>query len=295
MALSSMTGFAQSSGASEGLSFQWELRSVNGKSLDIRFRLPQGHEALEAFARSALGQHLKRGNVQATLTTASDEPMGSIIVNPNVLEQVAMLAEDLRKRLGGPPIQAETLLLLRGVLDVAQSEIPDEVRDRQSAAIQASLLQAVEHLARMRKAEGERLAAVIEAQLDRMEALVFAARDNPARTPDAVKQKLRDQIARLLEASDSFDPQRLHQEAVLMATRNDIQEEIDRLLSHVAAARALMAANEPAGRKFEFLAQEFNREANTLCSKSQDAALTVTGLDLKIVIDQLREQVLNIE
>jgi uncharacterized protein (TIGR00255 family) len=295
MALSSMTGFAQSSGACEGVSWQWELRSVNGKALDVRLRLPPGYEALETIARSAFTQMLRRGNIQATLTTASEQAAGSVVVNPNVLEQVAMLAEDLRKRLGGPPIQAEALLSLRGVLDITQSDVPDAVKERQSAAIQASLLEAVERLVKMRKAEGDRLAAVIDGQLNRVETLTFAARDNPSRTPDAVKQKLRDQIARLLDASDAFDPQRLHQEAVLMATRNDIQEEIDRLLSHVAAARALIAANEPAGRKFEFLAQEFNREANTLCSKSQDAALTATGLDLKSVIDQLREQVLNIE
>jgi uncharacterized protein (TIGR00255 family) len=295
MALSSMTGFANASGACEGLSWQWELRSVNGKSLDIRLRLPPGHEALESFARSAIAQQLKRGNIQATLAVASDQPAGSLVVNAHVLEQVAMLAEDLRKRLGSPPIQAEALLALRGVLDTAVPEVGEDSRHRQLAAMQASLLAAIEQLAAMRKSEGARLSTVLFGHLDRIEALTASARDNPARTPESIKRRLAEQIAKLLDASDGFDPNRLHQEAVLLATRNDIQEEVDRLMSHVAAARALIASPEPAGRKFEFLAQEFNREANTLCSKSQDPSLTQAGLDLKSVIDQLREQVLNIE
>jgi uncharacterized protein (TIGR00255 family) len=295
MALSSMTGFAQASGAMDGLSWQWEARSVNGKGLDMRVRLPPGREALEPAVRIAVAQAVKRGNVQVTLTVTDSAQQGSVMVNKDVLEQVVMLAEDMRKRLGGPPLQAEALLGLRGVLDIAHTEPETDRLEAQSTAMEVSLAEAISGMLAMRRAEGERLAAFLEAQLARIEALAEDARQHPARAPEAVRRRLSEQIARIIETAEGLDPARLHQEAVLIATRADIQEEIDRLTAHVAAARGLMASPEPAGRKLEFLAQELNRESNTLCSKSQDASLTGIGLELKSVVDQLREQVLNIE
>jgi uncharacterized protein (TIGR00255 family) len=295
MTLSSMTGFAQSTGAHDGLTWQWEIRSVNGKALDVRARLPQGFEALDVVARNVIASHVKRGNVQIALSIGSMAAQGAVVVNEQVLAQITKLAEDLRKRLGGPPLQAESLLSLRGVLDVTQGVASPETIEAQMAAMQASLAEAVKALVAMRKAEGARLAAILSAQLNRIEQLTIAARDCPARSPDAVRSRLKEQVERLLEASDTFEPTRLHQEAVLIATRADIQEELDRLFAHIEAARGLAASPEPAGRKFEFLAQEFNREANTLCSKALDTSLTAIGLDLKTVIDQLREQVQNIE
>jgi uncharacterized protein (TIGR00255 family) len=295
MPLSSMTGYARASSAHEGLHWQWEVRSVNGKGLDIRCRLPPGYESLEAPAREAVQRYLKRGNVQLALAcdrAASDQLLS---VNEGALEQVVALAGRLRERLGGEPPRAELLLGLRGVLDVVSREDdPDKLAARDKA-MTASLAAALADLAAMRRREGEKLAQVIAGHVDRIEALTIAARDNPARLPEAIRKRLADQVARLLEAHSSFDPDRLHQEAVLLATRADIAEEIDRLLAHVEAARRFLAAAEPVGRQLDFLAQEFNREANTLCSKSTDRGLTAIGLDLKTAIDQMREQVQNIE
>ncbi|MGE3829751.1 MAG: YicC/YloC family endoribonuclease [Parvibaculaceae bacterium] len=295
MPLSSMTGYARASASHEGLHWQWEARSVNGKGLDIRCRFPPGFETLEAPAREAVQRYLKRGNVQ--LAFACDRGGGDevLAVNEAALEQVVALAERLRERLGGEPLRAEALLGLRGVLDVAgREDDPGKLAARDKMMI-ASLTAALADLATMRRREGEKLAQIVASHIDRIEALTIAARDNPARSPEAIRQRLTDQLARLLEANSSFDPDRLHQEAVLLATRADIAEEIDRLLAHVEAARRFLAATEPVGRQLDFLAQEFNREANTLCSKSTDRGLTAIGLELKTAIDQMREQVQNIE
>ena len=295
MALSSMTGFAQCSGEKAGLHWQWEIKSVNGKALDIRCRLPLGFEALEPIARSALAQHIKRGNLQVTLTTSGAATPEAVVVNEAVLEQVLAIAEKLRDRIGGVPLSAVSLMGLRGVLDVMQPTQSEAEAATRLADVSGSLEEAAISLDDARRAEGARLSMVISAQLAKIENLVAAARDCPARSVEAIKQRLQDQIAKLLDMGAGFDKDRLHQEAILIATRADIQEEIDRLFAHLDAARALMASPEPAGRKFDFLSQEFNREANTLCSKAMDKTLTAIGLELKTVIDQMREQVQNIE
>jgi uncharacterized protein (TIGR00255 family) len=295
MPLSSMTGYARASASHEGLHWQWEARSVNGKGLDIRCRFPPGFETLEAPAREAVQRHLKRGNVQLAFACDRGGSDQVLSVNEAALEQVMALAARLRERLGGEPPRAEALLGLRGVLDVVSREDdPDKLAARDKAMI-ASLAAALADLSAMRRREGEKLAQNITGHIDRIEALTIAARDNPARLPEAIRQRLAEQLTRLLEANSSFDPDRLHQEAVLIATRADIAEEIDRLLAHVEAARRFLGATEPVGRQLDFLAQEFNREANTLCSKSTDRGLTVIGLELKTAIDQMREQVQNIE
>jgi uncharacterized protein (TIGR00255 family) len=295
MAVASMTGFARAGGAFDGRHWQWEVKSVNGKGLDTRCRLMPGFEQLEAPARESAIRRFKRGNLQITMTCDNGPASEVLSVNEEALEQLLAITDKLRARLGGEAPRIETLLGLRGVVEVVSEPVPADVAARRDKAMLDSLEAALGALAVMREAEGARLGQIIGAQVDRIEGLTIAARDNPARQPEAIKTRLREQIARLLETHSGFDEARLHQEAVLIATRADIQEEVDRLLAHVEAARVLLASREPAGRKLEFLSQELNREANTLCSKAMDRSLTAIGLDLKTVIDQLREQVQNIE
>jgi len=295
MPLSSMTGYARASSALDALHWQWEIKSVNGKGLDIRCRLPPGYETLDLPVREIAQKYLKRGNVQIGLTTDHGGAQQQLAVNETVLEQILQLAERLRVRLGGSPPQIEALLALRGVIDVSapiEDEAKTALRDK---AILDSADEAFQALATMRKAEGAKLASVLGLHLDRIEKLVIAARDNPARSVEAIRVRLAEQVARLMETSAAFDRDRLHQEAVLLATRADIAEEIDRLFAHIGAARKLVQSDQPAGRQLDFLSQEFNREANTLCSKAADRSLTAVGLELKTVIDQMREQVQNIE
>ena len=295
MAISSMTGYARAAGTHDGLHWQWEIKSVNGKALDLRCRLPTGMEALEPALRAAAAQAIRRGNLQVGLTVSGTVKAEEVRINGAVLEQVIAAGEALRSRIGGEPLRADQLLTLRGVLDVVAPEEDEAATEQRHAAILESFRAALEALVKSRREEGARLAAVLGAQLARIETLVTAARDNPARSVDAIKARLADQVARLMETGADFDPDRLHQEAVMIATRADIQEELDRLASHIEAAGHLMRSGDAIGRKFDFLAQEFNREANTLCSKAIDKSLTAIGLDLKTVIDQMREQVQNIE
>lgn len=295
MAISSMTGFARAAGAHGGLHWQWEVKSVNGKALDVRCRLPAGYESLETGLRAAASQALKRGSLQVALIVSGGPRGEDVRLNQAVLAQVIAAGEALRERIGGEPLRADQLLSLRGVLDVAAPEIDEAELVVRDAAMLASFGQALAALSAHRKEEGARLRVVIEGQLERIASLAAAARGNPARTPEAIKARLAEQVAKLLDAGAGFDADRLHQEAILIATRSDIQEELDRLDSHIEAARGLLASGEAIGRKFDFLSQEFNREANTLCSKAIDRSLTATGLDLKTAIDQMREQIQNIE
>jgi uncharacterized protein (TIGR00255 family) len=295
MSLSSMTGFARASGAHKGLTWHWEIKSVNGKGLDVRLRLPPGFEALEQRAREAAQRYFKRGNLQCSLTCERTAGGQSLALNETALEQVLAIAARLKDRLGGSLPSVESVLGIRGVLDVVDMAEDESEAAARDDAIMASCEEAMRALAASRKAEGGKLAAILDTQLNRISQLTASARDNPARSADAIRARLAEQVGRLMETGASLDRDRLHLEAVLIATRADIQEEIDRLFAHVEAARALIASPEPAGRQLDFLAQEFNREANTLCSKAVDRTLTHTGLELKAVIDQLREQVANVE
>lgn len=293
MPISSMTGFARASGERQGLFWQWEIKSVNGKALDVRLKLPPGFEALEPPVRAALAAAFKRGNLQVSLTISGQVGRETLRLNQDILDRLVAAGETLRERIGGAPLRADVLLTIKGVVEVAsEPEAEGEVRN---AAMLTSFDEALKALDAARREEGDRLNAVVSAQVLRIAELAAAARDNPSRTPEAIRARLAEQVHRLMETGVPFDSDRLYQEAVMAATRADIQEELDRLDSHVAAARVLLAANEAVGRKFDFLAQEFNREANTLCSKASDRSLTAIGLDLKTVIDQLREQVQNIE
>jgi uncharacterized protein (TIGR00255 family) len=293
--LTSMTGFARCTGAWRDLTWVWEIKSVNGKALDLRFRVPSGYDAVENAARTLAAAFVKRGNLQINLSVQGGGADGGLKINTALLDQLVSVAEALRDRMGSAPIQAENLLALRGVLEADEAVLSEEDSKDRDAAVLYSFEVAVAELAQSRRDEGARLSVVVAAQLARIAELTAAARANPSRTVEAIRLRLSEQVARLLEQSDSFDPQRLHQEAMMLATRADIQEELDRLASHILAAQKLMQATEPVGRKFDFLTQEFNREANTLCSKANDPSLTMIGLDLKTTIDQLREQVQNIE
>jgi uncharacterized protein (TIGR00255 family) len=295
MPLSSMTGFARSSGEHQGLFWQWEIKSVNGKALDVRLRLPAGFEALETPARAALANAFKRGNLQVSLTISGALARETVRLNQDILDRLVEAGEALRERIGGDALRADVLLSIRGVVEVTPVPEDEDQRERRHRAMLDSFGEALKALAAARLEEGARLQAVLAQQVARIAELSTAARANPARSVEAIRARLTEQVARLMETGQPLDPARLHQEAVLAATRADIQEELDRLDSHVEAALQLLASHDAIGRKFDFLAQEFNREANTLCSKASDRSLSLIGLDLKTVIDQLREQVQNIE
>jgi uncharacterized protein (TIGR00255 family) len=295
MALKSMTGFARSDDAIGGTGWHWEVRVVNGRGLDVRLRLPPGYEGLEARVREAAARRLMRGNAGITLAVSRQEGVSEIRLNETALAQVLAAAERVRALIGGEPPRVEAVLALKGVLEFVEATESEQEAQARFEAMMASLEKALDDVVAVRAKEGARLRAVLLDQLAEVERLTVAIAASPARSPDSIRQRLREQVDRLLDHSTTFDPARLHQEAVLLATRADIEEELQRLAVHVAAARDLLAADEPVGRKLDFLSQEFNREANTLCSKSNDAEITQMGLRLRAVIDQMREQVQNIE
>ncbi|KWT66734.1 YicC/YloC family endoribonuclease [Hyphomicrobium sulfonivorans] len=295
MAIKSMTGFARAEGNVAGFAWHWELRTVNGRGLDVRLRLPSGLEQLEPKAREAIGRHLSRGSVTVNLATTSTGETHELHLNERALAQVMKAAERIRELTDAAPPRVDALIGIRGVLDVVEPEENEAETAARGEAMLATLDQALGALVGARAAEGGRLANALSGQIDEIERLVAIVRASPARTPEAIAARLKEQIARIMEAGTGFDPQRLHQEAVLLAAKADVEEELERLTSHISAARELLAENAPVGRKLDFLTQEFNREANTLCSKANDVEITRAGLALKSVIDQLREQVQNIE
>ena len=295
MTLKSMTGFARGDGVHGDTSWHWEARSVNGRTLDLRLRLPSGFEALEIRARGLAQEKLARGNCTINLWVKREAGRTEIRLNETALRQAQAVAERARDLTGRKHARLDTLLAMRGVVETAEGEESEEAQAALHHAMIANLAATLDELVRARSGEGERLQAVIEKQLSAIARLIEVAALAAARQPAAIAMRLSEQIARLTEAGPALDPDRLHQEAVLLAAKADIQEELDRLSAHVAAANELIASGQPAGRSFEFLAQEFNREANTVCSKAADIETTRTGLELKTVIDQLREQVQNIE
>ncbi len=295
MALSSMTGFARSHGAHGDLAFEWELKSVNAKGLDVRLRLPPGFDALEAPARKRIGEQLTRGTVYANLSIRRTGAQANVRINEDVLDAVVAKARDLAARLNAPPPSVDGLLAIKGVIEVVEPEANEAADEAAQAAVLAALEAALGQLLDMRAREGETLGRILLQRMDDIERLAARAETAPGRAPEAVKTRLAAQIATLLEASDRFDPDRLSQEAVLLAAKADIREELDRIASHVGQARALIGEGGAIGRRLDFLAQEFNREVNTCCSKSNDLELTNIGLEMKSVVEQFREQVQNLE
>lgn len=295
MALSSMTGFARSHGAAGPYAWAWELKSVNAKGLDLKLRMPSGWDAIEVPVRSRATEKLARGSVFANLTVERQGVAPVARVNEAVLAAVIATMKELDGKVRASPPTLDGILALKGVMDVTEAEENEDERRAAEAAIVAGFDQVLTGLEQMRRAEGETLGGVLTARLDEIAALAARAEVVPGRKAEAIRARLAEQIATLLEGSQRFDSDRLHQEAILLATKADIREELDRLTSHVAQARKLLGAGGPAGRRLDFLAQELNRESNTLCAKANDGELTNIGLELKAVVEQFREQVQNLE
>jgi len=293
MAIASMTGFARAEGAHGALSWAWEIRSVNGRSLDIRMRTPPGYDRSGEAMRQALGKAVRRGACHVSLAVASAAAAAGVRVNLDVARMVIDAFRDLERPADMAPLTLDAVLGVRGVVESVDADsTPGE---EAFAAIAATAGAAVKAMVAARAREGAALEAVLRGHIDRIAALTASAETSPARQPEAIRRRIHDQIALLTGGSVTLDPQRLHQEAVLLASRADIREEIDRLHAHVAAARALLDEGGAVGRRLDFLAQELAREANTLCAKANDASLSTVGLDLKTVVEQFREQVQNVE
>lgn len=293
--LSSMTGFARREGLAEGTSWAWELRSVNGRGLDLRFRLPAGFDALEPALREQAARQLRRGNVSATLAVRRHE-QARLVIEPAALEQVLRIAQELAGRIpGAPPPRPEALLSLPGVLRSEPVLVAETAGGSGAEAVRQGYAEALDALVADRRAEGTRLAGLLAGLLDEITALHAAAAAEAAAQPAAQRARMLESVQSLLRELPPLPEERLAQEVALLAARSDVREELDRLASHIEAARALLAEGAQVGRRFDFLVQEFVRETNTLCSKSASTRLTALGLRLKAAIEQLREQVQNVE
>ena len=293
--MQSMTGFARSTGEWDGAAIAWELRSVNGKGLDVRLRLPPGFDRMELPVRQAVQKRFSRGNIQATLTFARVGVTTQPVINEEFLKDIAALAKRLESQFGCAPASADGLLALRGVLEVPETVDAPEALEAIDASMMAVFERALDGLAASREHEGAALQALLLGHLDAIEALTLRAEADTSRDPASIRERIAGQVKLLLDTAQPLDEQRLHMEAAFLATKADIREEIDRLKTHVASGRALLNSGAAAGRKLDFLSQEFNRESNTLCSKSNAATITAIGLELKAVVDQFREQVQNLE
>jgi uncharacterized protein (TIGR00255 family) len=293
-----MTGYARAEGRDTQVNWVWEAKTVNGRGLEIRCRLPFGHDALEVAAREAVGRKLKRGNLQLSLNVSRVTEAPALRVNHELLNQILTLVDGIgASHQNIAPARWDGILSIKGVLEPVEAEQEDAeaVRAARETAMKVTLEQALDQLGAMRLSEGARIERVLLDQLDEIAALAERAGATASLRPEAVRERLRHQVAAVLDSVPGLPEERIAQEVALIAVKADVREELDRLRAHVAAARDLIAESGAVGRKLDFLSQEFNREANTLCSKSSDVELTRIGLDLKAVIDQFREQVQNIE
>ncbi|MFZ6761601.1 YicC/YloC family endoribonuclease [Pseudoroseomonas sp. WGS1072] len=297
MAISSMTGFARQSGAlPDGTGFVWELRSVNGRGLDLRLRLPPGLDPLEAPLREAVGVRFKRGNISATLSLKREEQRPRLTPDPAALEQAIQLVLAVAARIPGcPPPRAEAVLALPGVLRAEAADPAAGEEEARRAVLSRAFALALDDLAAARRGEGEKLAAILATLLDEIAALREVALGEAAAQPAAHRARLRAALAEMLEGERRVPEERLAAEVALLAQKSDVREELDRLGAHLAAARALLAEPGPVGRRLEFLTQEFGRESNTLGAKSASLGLTRIALDLKAALERLREQAANVE
>lgn len=295
MTISSMTGFGRGESALDGCTWTWEVRSVNGRGLEMRCRLPAGFEGLEPLVRQRAGAAIRRGNLLITLTLSLAS--GSTVrINEALLQGILALLPEIQRRLPeAAPVSASAILGLRGVIETDEGLPSGEARGRLEAKMITHFEDVIAHLLAARRAEGARLLPVLEGQTERIVDLQGAANAVAATQPAAILARLKEQLQALASSVPALSEERLAQEAALIAVKADPREELDRLLAHALATRALLAADGPVGRQLDFLCQELNREANTLCAKSADVELTRIGIEIKTVIDQLREQVQNIE
>lgn len=295
MSIASMTGFAREAGITGPYQWAWEIKTVNGRGLEVRVRTPVGLDAVGEDARSQILKALTRGQGQLNLSLTRTSSAAKLRVNQDALNSLLAAIGDLTLPETVKPASLDGLLAVRGVVEVDEG-VSDPGQDSTLLpALKAAVTNLIGSLKAARLQEGQALSGVLLQQLDVISSLVDQAEAAPARQPDAIRARLEAQVAQILEAGSALDPARLHQEAVLIAARADIREELDRLRAHVEAARGLLAEGGAVGRRLDFLAQEFGREANTLCAKANDVSLSRIGLDLKAVIEQFREQVQNVE
>jgi len=294
-----MTGYARAQGADDRRRWVWEARSVNGRNFEVRCRVPQGFERLENPARTAAGAKLKRGNVALSLTINSERQSKPLRINRALLAELGGLVEEVRKSTGAAAPSADGLLRVRGVIE--EEEEREESEDALAAldeALTRSLDEVLRGLAASRASEGKALAGVVAGHVDEIEGLCQRAAARAIAQIGVVRSKFESQLADLLGRAPPLSEERFAQEVALLVGKADVREELDRLTAHIAQARNLLneaRPDNPVGRKYDFLCQEFNREANTLCSKSADIELTRIGIDLKGAIERMREQVQNVE
>jgi uncharacterized protein (TIGR00255 family) len=291
--LASMTGFARAQDEAPGISWVWEIKSVNGRALDLRLRLAPGFDLLEPELRAALAQRFRRGNFSANLAVTRTTPP-ALRINREALSQLMTLINELSGEIEAAPPRLDGLLSLRGVVETVEDEDEAVIEIRRNAVLTGWSV-ALDQLADARTEEGTRIAALLRSQLDEMATLVAAAEGCAAAQPAALRERLRTVLASLADLTPSMPEERIAQEVAVLAARSDIREEIERLRAHIEQASELVQQDEAVGRRLDFLCQELNREANTLCSKSADIELTRIGLALKAVIEQFREQVQNVE
>lgn len=291
----SMTGFARSDGSHGAVGWHWEARTVNSRGLDVRVRLPAGYEVMEQRVRDLCKTAFARGNCSLALNVSRDPSAGQFRLNEAALAQIAALMARAREIVDASPPSLDGILALKGVLETGEGAADQAAPAQVMEAMLGDLGQVLAQVVQVREAEGARLKVAIALLLDEIERLVGVVETAPGRKPDVINERIREQIQRLVGDAPRLDEQRLYQEAMLLAAKADIHEEIDRLRAHIAATRDILESGEPAGRQLEFLAQEFNRESNTICAKANDREISQTGLAMKAAVDRLREQVQNIE
>ena len=290
-----MTGFARTSGQFERDRWTWEAKSVNGRSLDVRVKAPYGYDRIELPTKKLTSERLDRGSVSLTLTIESERTASTLQVNRSLLDDLIALHGEMVGRVASDLPKIETLLTVKGVVEAAESAETEDDTEKRELAIMQGLTEALDGLIASRDAEGDRLHALIEDYVSNLENLCHDARNSDGARVNDIRDRLRRQLDELMETPNSVNEERLAQEVALLATKADVREEIDRLEAHCAASRILLADSGPVGRRLDFLCQELNREANTLCSKSASEELTRIGLEMKAVIDRFREQAQNVE
>ena len=292
--LASMTGYARAQGGVPGIGFSVEIKSVNARGLDMRMRLTPGYDGLDPEIRRRVSKAVSRGSVNVTLNVEREGEEGRVVINHAALDAVLGALREVGGRIDAGKPTLDGILGLKGVLEQHEAPLDADAEERLHTAIYEAVDKALADLQVARQGEGKALKAVLSGQVDEIARLRDLAEAHPGRGRDVILARLKEQVADLVASSGLSEDRRM-QEAVLLATKADIREELDRLAAHVATARTLLKDGGPVGRKLDFLSQEFNREANTLCSKSNAVELTAIGLDLKAVIDQFREQVQNLE